>query len=55
MLDRGFVILEINRRPAPSVADYDRIVAAARPGDALALFFYDPELAERALVTVVVD
>ena len=55
VLDRGFVILEINRRPTPTVADYERIVAAARPGDALAIYYYDPNLAERALVTVIVD
>ena len=55
VLDRGFVILEINRKPMRSVADYERIVAAARPGDVLAFYGYDPTVAQRALVTVVVD
>ncbi len=55
VLDRGFVILEVNRKPTPTVADYERIVAAARPGDVLAIYYYDPTLAERALVTVIVD
>jgi S1-C subfamily serine protease len=55
VLDRGFVILEVNRKPTPTVADYERIVAAARPGDALAIYYYDPTVAERALVTVIVD
>jgi serine protease Do len=55
VLERGFVILEVNRRPTPTVADYERIVAAARPGDALAIYYYDPKLAERSLVTVIVD
>jgi serine protease Do len=55
VLDRGFVILEVNRKPTPTVADYERIVAAARPGDVLAIYYYDPTVAERALVTVVVD
>ena len=55
VLDRGFVILEVNRKPTPTVADYERIVAAAKPGDALAIYYYDPTVAERALVTVIVD
>ena len=29
--------------------------AAAKPGDALAIYYYDPTVAERALVTVIVD
>ena len=52
---RNFVIMEINRKPIRSVADYQRIVSAARPGDVLALYCYDPTLAQRALVTVTVD
>jgi serine protease Do len=55
VLDRGFVILEVNRKPTPTVADYERIVAAAKPGDALAIYYYDPAVAERTLVTVIVD
>ncbi len=52
---RGFVILEINRRPVRSVADYERIVSAARPGDVLALFYYDPSQGQRAVVPITVD
>jgi serine protease Do len=52
---RGLVITEINRRPIRSVADYDRIVAAARPGDVLAIYYYDPTTAQRALLTVTVE
>jgi serine protease Do len=52
---RGFVIIEINRRPVRSVADYDRIVSAARPGDVLTLFYYDPSQGQRALVALTVD
>jgi serine protease Do len=52
---RGFVIMEINRKPVRSVADYQRIVSAARPGDVLALYYYDPALAQRSLVTVTVE
>jgi serine protease Do len=49
---RGFVIMEINRKPVRSVADYQRLLAAAHPGDVLALYCFDPTLAQRALVTV---
>jgi len=55
VLESGFVILEVNRKPTPTVADYERIVAAAKPGDALAIYYYHPTVAERALVTVIVD
>ena len=50
-----FVITEINRHLIRSVADYDRIVSAARPGDVLAMYLYDSNLAQRTLVTVTVE
>jgi serine protease Do len=52
---RGFVILEINRKVVRSVAEYQRIVSAARRGDVLALYCYDPGLGQRVLVTVTVE
>ena len=52
---RGFVIMEINRKPIRSIADYQRVVAAAKTGDILALYCYDPTLDQRALVTVTVE
>ena len=52
---RGFVILEVNRKPTPTVGDYQRIVEAVRPGDVLAIYYYDPAVAQRSVVTVVVD
>ena len=55
LLRRGFVIMEINRRPVRSVADYERVVATARPGDVLTLYVYDPTIAQRSLVTVTVE
>jgi S1-C subfamily serine protease len=55
VLRRGFVILEVNRRPTPTMADYQRIVGAARTGDALAIYYFDPTVGQRSLVTVVVD
>jgi len=54
-LDRGMVILEINRQPVSSVADFRRLVAAARPGDVLALYLFRPGVGQRQLRTIRVD
>jgi serine protease Do len=54
-LSRGFVIMEINRRPVRSVADYERLVGAAKPGDVLAIYIFNPEQEQRTLVTVPVE
>ena len=55
LLRRGFVIMEINKRPVATVADYQRVIAAARPGDILVFYIYDPTLTQRSLVTVTVE
>jgi serine protease Do len=55
MLRRGLVIMEINKRPIGSVADYERVVSAGRPGDILAMYIYDPAANQRSLVTVIVE
>ena len=52
---RGFVVMEINRKPIRSVADYHRLVGAAKTGEILAVYCYDPTLGQRALVTVTVE
>ena len=52
---RGFVIMEINRQPVRSVSDYQRLVAAARTGDALAFYGYDPSVGQRGFVLATVD
>jgi serine protease Do len=54
-IERGDVILEIDRRPIRSVDDYDRAVASVRPGDVLAFYVYKPSLDERRLSTVRID
>jgi len=54
-IERGDVILEIDRHPIHSVDDYDRAVAGVRPGDVLAFYVYKPSLDERRLSTVRVD
>jgi serine protease Do len=55
LLRRGFVIMEINKRPVATVADYQRIVAAARTDDILVFYVYDPTLTQRSLVAVTVE
>ena len=52
---RGLVIMEINRRPTPTVAAFDRIAASARPGDVMAIYYYDPTFGQRTLVTITVE
>jgi serine protease Do len=52
---RGFVIMEINREPVRSAADFARLVSAARTGDALAFYGYDPTVGQRGFVLATVD
>jgi serine protease Do len=54
-IDRGTVLLEINRQQVNSVADYRRIARAARPGDILTLYLYSPDLEQRQLKTIRVE
>ncbi|HEX6162407.1 MAG TPA: trypsin-like peptidase domain-containing protein [Vicinamibacterales bacterium] len=49
---RGSIILEVNRQPVNSIAGFRRIVGAARPGDVLAVYLYEPEDDQRAIRTV---
>jgi serine protease Do len=51
-IDRGSLILEINRQPVSSIASFRRIVNAVRPGEVLAFYLYEPELEQRAIRTV---
>ena len=55
LLRRGLIIMEINRRPIRTVSEYERLVGAARAGDVLALYVYDPTVGQRLLVTVTVE
>ena len=51
-IERGSIILEVNRQPVNSIAGWRRIVGGARPGDVLAVYLYEPELDQRAIRTV---
>jgi serine protease Do len=54
-LARGQLILEVNRRPVVTPAEFRRLVASAHAGDVLTFYLYLPEQAQRALRTVRVD
>ena len=54
-IQRGDVLLELNRKPVRSVADYRRAASAAHPGEILTLFLYAPEASQRQLKTLRVD
>ena len=54
-IERGTVLLEINRQRVQTVADYRRIARAARPGDILTLWIYAPDQVQRQLKTIRVE
>ena len=53
-IERGHVLLEINRRPVRSAEDYRRLMADVRSGDVLTLYVFRPG-SGRALLTVKID
>ena len=54
-VQRGSVLLEINRQPVDSVGEFRRMARAARPGDILTLYVYAPEVDQRQLKTIRVE
>jgi serine protease Do len=54
-IERGHVLLEINRKPVRSYEDYRRLTADARSGDILTLYVLKPEAARRELHTIKID
>jgi len=54
-VERGDVILEIGRQPVSSIAEYQRLVNTARPGEVVTIYLYKLATAQRRLVTVRVD
>jgi serine protease Do len=51
-IDRGQIILEVNRQPVDSIAKFRRIVDAAGPGGILTVYLYVPEIEQRNIKTV---
>jgi serine protease Do len=54
-LRTNHVILEINRRRIASLADYRVVVAALRPGEAVAVLVYERRSNQRFICTIVPD
>jgi len=54
-VERGTVLLEMNRQRVETAADYRRIARAARPGDIVTLYVYSPDLEQRQLKTIRVE
>ena len=51
-IERGAIILEVNRQPVNSIAGFRRVINAAGSGDILAVLLYDPDADVRAIRTV---
>ena len=54
-IERGHVVLEVNRRPVRTLEEFRRLTGTARPGDVLAVYTYVPEIQQRQLRTVRID
>ncbi len=54
-VERGHVLLEIDRQPVHSLDDYRRLTAGTRSGDILTLYIYRPDIEQRVLHTVKVE
>jgi len=54
-IERGMIILEVNRQRIESPADYHRVARSSHPGDILTLYVYAPDLDQRKLMTVPVE
>jgi serine protease Do len=54
-IERGQVILEVNRESVNSVAGFRRILSSLRLGDAIAVFIYIPEIDQKNIRTLRLD
>jgi serine protease Do len=54
-IERGMVIVELNRHSVQTAADYHRLARSAHAGDILTLYVYAPDLDQRKLITVRVE
>jgi len=52
---RGTVLLEVNRKPVTTLADFRRATSGLRSGDVVALFVYVPDAGQRQIKAVHVD
>jgi serine protease Do len=54
-IERGHVLLEVNRTPVTSVEEYVRLTKSVRPGDVLTVYLYMPDRDQRILRTLRID
>ena len=54
-VERGDVILEIDREAVRSLDDYERLVKGARPGEVLTIYLYKSATGQRQLSTIRID
>ena len=54
-LERGQLILEVNRRSVGSVPEFNQLMSGVKAGDVLTLYLYLPDAAQHALRTVRID
>jgi serine protease Do len=54
-LERGTILLEINRQPVTSQAEVRQIVRESKTGDILTMYIYVPDLDQRQIKTVRVE
>jgi S1-C subfamily serine protease len=54
-VERGDILLEINRQPVRSYADFSRLTGTLRSGDLVAVYLYRPEIDQRLLQTIRVE
>ncbi len=54
-IERGSIIMEINRVRVTSAEDYRRLTETARPGEALTFYVYAPSVGVRSLHTIEVE
>jgi S1-C subfamily serine protease len=50
-----WIVLEVNRWPVPTLAEYARAIGGIAPGTPVALYCYDPVAPQRRIVTVTTD
>ncbi len=51
-VERGTILLEINRQPVESQADYRRVIRTLHPGEILTLYVFAPAISQRQIKTV---
>jgi serine protease Do len=54
-IERGTILLEINRQHVETASDYRRIARTVHSGDILTLYIYSPDLDQRQLKTVRIE